>query len=158
MEAGSQRPDSPAVAAATVRAAVARARDLIPGLPLVAGGKSFGGRMTSTAAAESALDGISGLGFLGFPLHPPKRPGITRADHLDRVAVPMLFLQGTRDDLADLQLIRSVCGRLGSRATLHEIAEANHAFAVPKRTGRTGADVVVELATTTAEWIRTLPR
>lgn len=158
MEAGSSRPDSPAVAAATVRAAVDRARALLPGLPLVAGGKSFGGRMTSTASAEAALEGVRGLVFLGFPLHPPKRPAVTRGDHLDRVAVPMLFLQGTRDDLADLELIRSVGGRLGTRATVHEITEANHAFAVPKRTGRTAAEVIVELAVTTAEWIGRLPR
>ncbi len=158
MEAGGHRPDSPAVAVATVRAAVDRARHLLPGLPLVAGGKSFGGRMTSTAAAESALEGVRGLVFLGFPLHPPKRPATTRGDHLDRVTVPMLFLQGTRDDLAEVGLIRSVGARLGGRATLHEIAEANHAFAVPKRTGRTAADVIAELAATTAEWIGTLPR
>lgn len=154
MEAATHRPDSPAVAVATVRAAVARAAELVPGLPIIAGGKSFGGRMTSTAAAESPLDGVRGLVFLGFPLHPPKRPAITRGAHLDLVTVPMLFLQGTRDDLADLTLIRGVSARLGARATLHEIAEANHAFAVPKRTGRTDADITVELAETTAAWVR----
>lgn len=155
MEAGTHRPDSPTVAVATVRAAVARARELLPGLPLVAGGKSFGGRMTSTAAAQAPLAGVTGLVFLGFPLHPPKRPAITRGDHLDRVTVPMLFLQGTRDDLADIGLIREVCGRLGTRAALHEVGEANHAFAVPKRTGRTHDDVIVELARVAAGWIRT---
>ncbi len=154
MEAGAHRPDSPAVAVATVRAAAALARERLPGLPLFAGGKSFGGRMTSTAAAQSPLEGIRGLVFLGFPLHPPKRPAIARGEHLDQVTVPMLFLQGTRDDLADLTLIRGVGGRLGSRATLHEVVEANHAFAVPKRTGRTNADIIVELAETTAHWIR----
>ncbi len=154
MEAGTRRPDAPAVAVATVRAAVARARELLPDLPLVAGGKSFGGRMTSTAAAELALEGVGGLVFLGFPLHPPKRPAITRGDHLDRVTVPMLFLQGTRDDLADLGLIRTVCGRLGATATLHEVAEANHGFEVPKRTGQTHADIILALAQTAAAWIK----
>ena len=156
MEAGTHRPDSPAVAVATVRAAVARARELLPDLPLFAGGKSFGGRMTSAAAAESPLDGVLGLMFLGFPLHPPNRPATVRGDHLARVTVPMLFLQGTRDDLADLALIRGVSDRLGPSATLHEVAEANHAFAVPKRTGRTSADVIVELAQVSAGWIRTV--
>ena len=156
MEAGTHRPDSPAVAVAAVRAAVARARELLPNLPLVAGGKSFGGRMTSTAAAESPLEGVLGLMFLGFPLHPANRPATTRGDHLVRVTVPMLFLQGTRDDLADLTLIRGVSDRLGPSATLHEVAEANHAFAVPKRTGRTSADVIVELAQVSAGWIRTV--
>lgn len=156
MEAGTHRPDSPTVAVATVQAAVGRARELLPNLPLVAGGKSFGGRMTSTAAAEAPLEGVGGLVFLGFPLHPPKRPATTRGDHLDRVTVPMLFLQGTRDDLADLDSIRGVCQRIGAPATLREIAEANHAFEVPKRTGRTHQDVIVELAHAAAGWIRTV--
>jgi predicted alpha/beta-hydrolase family hydrolase len=152
--AGGRRPDPPPVATATVRAATAVARQLHPDLPLFAGGKSFGGRMTSTAAAESPLDGVSGLVFLGFPLHPPKRPGTARGDHLDRVPVPMLFLQGTRDDLADIELIRQVAARLGSRATVHEIPEANHSFAVLKRTGRTTDEVLDEMVLVAAKWMR----
>ena len=109
--------------------------------------------MSSTAASEGLLDGARGLVFFGFPLHPPKRPATTRGDHLDRVDVPMLFLQGTRDDLADIGLIREVTARLGDRATLHEIPEATHGFTVPKRTGRTGADIIVEMASVAAEWI-----
>ena len=151
MEAGTFRTDPPAVATATVRAAAAEAARCRPGLPLFAGGKSFGGRMTSTAAAEQPLDGVRGLVFFGFPLHPAKKPAISRGDHLDRVSVPMLFLQGTRDDLAEIALIRDVTARLGPRARLHEIPEANHAFAVPKRTGRTAADIIVELAQTASE-------
>ena len=154
MEAAVGRPDSPTVAVATVRAAVARAADLLPELPLIAGGKSFGGRMTSTAAALSPLEGVRGLVFLGFPLHSPKRPATARGDHLDQVTVPMLFLQGTRDDLADRELMRAVCSRLGAPATLAEVAEANHGFEVPKRTGRTHADIIAELAQTSAAWIR----
>ena len=153
MEAGKFRTDPPAIAAATVRAAVAEAGRLRPGLPLIAGGKSFGGRMTSTAAAEAPLDGVRGLVFFGFPLHLPKKPATSRGNHLDRVTVPMLFLQGTRDDLADQTLIRAVTARLGAGATLHEVAEANHAFEVPTRTGKTAADIIVELARTAADWI-----
>src|SRR5712671_290697 len=119
MEHGSRRPDPPAVAAATVRAAVEAAARAAPGLPLVAGGKSFGGRMTSSAQADAALPVVIGLVFLGFPLHPPGRPGIGRAGHLDQVAVPMLFLQGTRDEFAELALLRQVVAGLGERATLH---------------------------------------
>src|SRR5690348_5811228 len=119
VEQRSRRPDPPAVAAATVRAAVVEAARLAPGLPLVAGGKSFGGRMTSTAQAEEPLPGVRGLVFLGFPLHPPGRPDDTRAEHLARVTIPMLFLQGTRDEFADLALLRPVVKRLGDRATLH---------------------------------------
>lgn len=157
MEAGSGRPDSPNVAVATVQSAVLSAYDLAPDLPLIAGGKSFGGRMSSTAASRMQLAGVRGLAFLGFPLHPPKRPSITRAEHLDQVSVPMLFLQGTRDDLADLALIRQVVERLGSLATLNIIDEANHAFEVPKRTGLTRADVIDRLAAAVAEWSRSLP-
>ena len=153
MEAGTFRTDPPAVAAATVRAAVAEAMRLRPGLPIFAGGKSFGGRMTSTAAAEQPLEGVQGIVFFGFPLHPPKKPATSRGDHLDRVTVPMLFLQGTRDDLADLPLITAVTARLNDKATLYEIAEANHAFEVPKRTGRTAADIIPELAQTAANWM-----
>jgi predicted alpha/beta-hydrolase family hydrolase len=146
MEQGKSRTDPPAVATAVVRAAVEEAARLAPGLPLFAGGKSFGGRMTSTAASESPLPGVRGLVFLGFPLHAPKKPAATRAAHLSGVTVPMLFLQGTRDDLADLGLIREVTTGLGDLATLIEIDEANHSFDVPKRTGRTGADVLDLLA------------
>src|SRR6266567_3399553 len=119
MEQRARRPDPPAVAAATVRAAVVEAARVAPGLPLVAGGKSFGGRMTSTAQAEQPLPGVRGLVFLGFPLHPPERPGDSRAEHLARVQIPMLFLQGDRDEFADLKLLKPMVTRLGERATLH---------------------------------------
>jgi uncharacterized protein len=155
METGSRRPDSPAVAEATVRAAVEQALVFTPPLPVIAGGKSFGGRMTSGAAAGS-LPGVLGLAFLGFPLHPPGRPGTSRADHLDRVKLPMLFLQGTRDQFAELALITGVSARLGSRATLHLVDDADHSFGVPKRTGRTPSSVLDELADTVVEWARPL--
>lgn len=153
MEKGSGRPDSPAVATATVRAACEIARSEFPGLPLFAGGKSFGGRMTSTAQAESPLSGVRGLVFLGFPLHAPNRPGIARAEHLSKVRIPMLFLQGTRDDLADLTLIREVTGKISEFATVHVIDGGNHSFAVLKRTGLTAEQVMDQLAQTTAEWL-----
>jgi hypothetical protein len=152
-ETGKSRPDTPAVATATVAAAVAVARSGQPKLPWFAGGKSFGGRMSSTAAAEGLLAGVRGLVFYGFPLHPAGRPAITRADHLARVGLPMLFLQGTHDDLAEIDLIRQVAAGLGPRATLHEIAGADHAFRVPTRTGRTAGDVIDELARVTAVWM-----
>jgi predicted alpha/beta-hydrolase family hydrolase len=155
-EAGGRRPDPPAVLEATVRAAVRAAAELGRGLPLVAGGKSMGGRMTSAAQARAPLAGVEGLVFLGFPLHPPKRPAITRAEHLDSVALPMLFLQGTRDDLADLGLITGVCERLGGRATLHVVEGADHSFGVLKRSGRNDAEVLDELADRVAGWCRTL--
>jgi predicted alpha/beta-hydrolase family hydrolase len=155
-EAGGRRPDPPGVLHATVRAAVARARELMPDLRLFAGGKSMGGRMTSNAAADQPLDRVSGLVFLGFPLHPPKRPAIDRAEHLARVTLPMLFLQGTRDDLADLELIRQVSAGVGPRATLHVVEGADHSFAVLKRSGRTGAEVLEELADTIAAWARSV--
>jgi uncharacterized protein len=157
-EAGGRRPDPPAVLEATVRAAVSAAREAAPGLRLIAGGKSMGGRMTSSAMAKAPLEGVSGLVFLGFPLHPAKQPAVTRAEHLDAVASPMLFLQGTRDDLADLGLITSVCGRLGTRATLHVVEGADHSFAVLKRSGRNGMEVMEELVTAIADWTRALPR
>jgi predicted alpha/beta-hydrolase family hydrolase len=153
-EAGGRRPDPPGVLEATVRAAVAKARELAPDLPLLAGGKSLGGRMTSTAVARRPLEDLAGLVFLGFPLHPARQPAVTRAEHLDRVGAPMLFLQGTRDDLADLELITSVCRRLGSRATLHVVEGADHSFAVLKRSGRTDTEVMDELADVTAAWWR----
>ncbi|MDQ3136285.1 MAG: dienelactone hydrolase family protein [Gemmatimonadota bacterium] len=152
MEAGGRPPDPPAVLHATVRAAVAEAARVAPDLPLVAGGKSLGGRMTSGAAARDPLPGVAGLAFLGFPLHPAKRPGTSRAEHLGNVKQPMLFLQGTRDDLADLELMTAVCRRLGPGATLHVVEGANHAFEVLKRSGRTDEDVRAELARTVAAW------
>jgi hypothetical protein len=156
VEAGSRRPDPPGILEATVRAAVAKARESTPDLPLVAGGKSLGGRMTSNAMARRPLDRVLGLVFLGYPLHPPKRPGVTRAEHLDRVESPMLFLQGTRDDLADLGLMTSVCHRLGPNASLHVVEGADHSFAVLKRSGRTEAEVMEELSLSLTEWLRVL--
>ncbi len=152
MEKGGGRPDPPAVAAARVREAVAEAARVAPGLPLFAGGKSFGGRMTSTAAAESPLPGVRGLVFLGFPLHPPGQPGIGRAEHLDRVTVPMLFLQGTRDTFAQLPLLEPVIARLKPRATLHLIDGGDHSFKVPQSSGRSAEDVMRGLAETIAAW------
>jgi predicted alpha/beta-hydrolase family hydrolase len=145
-------PDPPAVLMATVVAAVRAAAEAAPGLPLLAGGKSMGGRMTSQAAAQRPLDGVGGLVFFGFPLHPPNRPGTNRADHLAKITMPMLFLQGTRDALADLNLLRPVCGRLGSRATLHVIETADHSFHVLKSSGRSEAEVLRELAQRAASW------
>jgi uncharacterized protein len=156
LEQGGRRPDPPGVLEATVRAAVERARDAAPRLLLLAGGKSLGGRMTSHAMARRPLDGVAGLVFFGFPLHPAKQPGVTRAEHLARVTSPMLFLQGTRDSLAGLDLITGVCAGLGPRATLHVVEGADHSFAVLKRSGRTGADVMEELAAAVAEWSRPL--
>jgi predicted alpha/beta-hydrolase family hydrolase len=156
MAAGGRRPDPPAVSEATVRAAVAQAARLAPDLLLVAGGKSFGGRMTSGAQAREPLAGVHALVFLGFPLHPPKQPGVSRAEHLAGVHIPMLFLQGTRDDLADLALVTGVCGDLGPRATLHVVDGANHAFEVLKRSGRTNEEVREELVRTIEEWCRAL--
>ena len=155
MKAGKSRPDSPAVAEAAVREAVEQAARAVPGLPLFAGGKSFGGRMTSQAQAKSPLPGVRGLVFFGFPLHPPGRPGVERAEHLDQVEIPMLFLQGTRDEFATLSLLQVVVARLGARATLHLIEEGDHSFKVPKRTGKTEQDVMEELATTIQEWMKT---
>ena len=156
MEEGRRSPDPPHVAEATVRSAVMAAVRAAPELPLIAGGKSFGGRMTSSAAAKRPLPGVRGLAFLGFPLHPPNRPADTRAAHLSDLQLPMLFLQGTRDDLADLALMRGVCERLGARATLHVVDEADHSFHVPKRSGRSAEDVVLALAQTLAAWAREL--
>ena len=152
MEARRRAPDAPAVLTATVAAAVRAAVDVAPGLPLLAGGKSMGGRMTSQAAAQRPLNGVRGLVFFGFPLHPPNQPGTKRADHLAKVAIPMLFLQGTRDTLADLKLLRPVCTKLGSRATLHVVETADHSFHVLKRSGRSDAEALRELAEKTASW------
>src|SRR6266851_5755972 len=152
MEQRRRVPDSPAVLTATVVAALRAAAEAVPGLPLFAGGKSMGGRMTSQAAAQHPLDGVRGLVFFGFPLHPPNRPGTKRADHVAKVPVPMLFLQGTRDTLADLKLLRPVCAKLGSRATLHVIETADHSFHVLKSSGRSDAEVLRELAETVVSW------
>jgi predicted alpha/beta-hydrolase family hydrolase len=156
MERGRGRPDVPRVATATVRAAVGTARMEAPGLPCVAGGKSFGGRMTSTAQAELPLDGVIGLAFLGFPLHRPGVPGTDRAEHLGRVRVPMLFLQGTRDALADLDAITSVRESLGVNSSLHLVDGGDHSFKVPKPSGRTYEDLMTELAQVIADWAHQL--
>jgi len=153
MEQGSRRPDTPAVAQAAVREAVAEAARLWPGLPLFAGGKSFGGRMTSQAQAAQPLPGVKGLVFVGFPLHPAGKPGTERAKHLAKVEVPMLFLQGTRDELADLELLRGVVAPLGKRATLHVVEHADHAFHVLVRSGRKNPEVREELLDTMAAWM-----
>jgi predicted alpha/beta-hydrolase family hydrolase len=154
MEQGSKRPDPPALCHSTVRAAVAEAGKRMPHLPLVAGGRSFGGRMTSQAQAKAPLPGVRGLAFLGFPLHPAGRPSDERAAHLADVRIPMLFLQGTRDALADLALLRAVVDRLGQRATLTLFEDADHSFHVPARTGRKDAEVRRELLDALAAWVR----
>ncbi len=156
MERGSKRPDAPKVAHAAVRAAVAEAARRCPGMPLVAGGKSFGGRMTSQAQAAAALPGVVGLAFLGFPLHPAGKPSIERAGHLDAVGLPMLFLQGTRDELAELALLQPVLARLGRRATLHLVDDADHAFHVRARSGRSDAQALAEMLDILAAWTRGL--
>ena len=158
MERKARRPDLPAVAAATVRAAVALAHRLAPELPLFAGGKSFGGRMTSTAQSSEPLPGVRGLAFLGFPLHPPGKPAVTRGEHLDAVRVPMLFLQGDRDEFAEPLLLRQVLRKLGSRATLHLVNGGDHSFSVPKKSGRSADDVFAELATAIADWTLSITR
>jgi uncharacterized protein len=153
MERGSKRPDSAATAHATVRAAVAAAAKLAPGLVLLAGGKSFGGRMTSQAQAEAPLPGVRGLAFLGFPLHSAGKPGVARAEHLTSVNVPMLFLQGDRDPLADLALLRPVVEQLGARARLVIVPQADHSFHVPTRSGRTDAEVRGQVAAALLRWL-----
>ena len=156
MERKQHRPDPPAVAAAAVRAAVVAAAAAAPDLPLIAGGKSFGGRMTSTAQAEQPLPGVRGLAFLGFPLHPPGKPAVSRADHLDDVAIPMLFLQGERDEFAEPLLLRQVLRRLGERAALHLVKSGDHSFSVPKSSGRTADEVLGEVCDALADWARLL--
>ena len=153
MERRGKRPDTPGVAHATVRAAVAEARRLLPELLLVAGGKSFGGRMTSQAQAVAPLQGVRGLAFLGFPLHPAGRPSQDRAKHLFDVATPMLFLQGTRDALAEQGQLEPLCTALGARATLKLFQDADHSFHVPARTGRKDSDVRSEMLDALAAWI-----
>jgi predicted alpha/beta-hydrolase family hydrolase len=156
MERGSRRPDPPGVAQDAVRAAVEAASARLPGLPLFAGGKSFGGRMASQAQAAGPLSRVRGLVFVGFPLHAAGKPSRTRADHLAHVRVPMLFLQGTRDALADMALVRAVTADLGSRATLETVDAADHAFHVLVRSGRTDAEVREQLLDAAAAWMRPL--
>jgi predicted alpha/beta-hydrolase family hydrolase len=153
MERGGRRPDPPKVAQGAVRAAVAEAVRRLPGLPLLAGGKSFGGRMTSQAQAAAPLAGVRGLAFLGFPLHPAGRPGRERGEHLAAVAVPMLFLQGTRDALAALEELQPLCAALGARATLTLVPDADHSFHVPARSGRSDAQVREAMLDALAQWI-----
>jgi predicted alpha/beta-hydrolase family hydrolase len=155
MDRGSKRPDPPKLCHAVIRAAVAEAARR-SSAPLIAGGRSFGGRMTSQAQAESPLPGVLGLAFLAFPLHPAKQPSTTRADHLSAVQIPMLFLQGTRDALAELQLLEPVVAKLGKRATLKLFDSADHSFHVPARSGRGDADILIETADTLVSWIGTL--
>jgi len=152
MQAKKSRPDPPALAEEAVRQAVAEAARQHPGLPILAGGKSFGGRMTSQAQASQPMPGVRGLVFFGFPLHPPGRPGTSRAEHLTAVDVPMLFLQGTRDEFGQLDLLQQVVRGLGDRATLHLVEDGDHSFKVPKRTGKSEADVMNELADTFVQW------
>ncbi len=153
MESGKKRPNTQRVLRGTVRAAVNAAADAAPGRPLIAGGKSMGGRMTSIAQAAEPLPGVVGLVFLGFPLHAPKKLGAERAEHLQDVAVPMLFLQGTRDSLAEVALVTRVAEGLGVRATMHMVEGGDHSFNVPKRSGRTEDEVFDELADTIAHWV-----
>ena len=153
MEKKLGRPDQPAVAHAAIRAAIEEAARLCPGLKLIAGGKSFGGRMTSQAQAKAPLPSVKGLAFLGFPLHAAKKPSSERAEHLSGVAIPMLFLQGTRDGLADLGHLKPVITSLGTKATLHEIDGGDHSFAVLKKSGRTNEDALTEVLDALATWI-----
>ena len=153
MEKKLGRPDQPAVAHATVRAAVAEAARLCPGLKLFAGGKSFGGRMTSQAQSKSPLPGVRGLAFLGFPLHAAKKPSSERAEHLAGIAIPMLFLQGTRDELADLCHLEPVLAQLGAKATLHRVEGGDHSFAVLKKSGRTNEAALAEVLDALTAWI-----
>ena len=153
MERGSKRPDSPKLAHAAVRAAVGEAARLCPRLALFAGGKSFGGRMTSQAQAASPLPGVRGLVFVGFPLHPPDKPADERGAHLFQVQIPMLFLQGTRDELAELSLLRNLAVKLGARASLKLFDDADHSFHVPARTGKKDPQIRAEMADAMAEWM-----
>ena len=152
MERGSRRTDAPALAHATVRAAVAEAACLAPDLPLFAGGRSFGGRMTSQAQAASALPKVLGLVFFAFPLHPPAKPGVERAEHLAEVRIPLLFLQGSRDEFARLDLLEMTIDSLGDLATLKLLDGADHAFHVPAKSGRRDADVLAEALGAVREW------
>jgi uncharacterized protein len=154
MEQGSKRPDAPKVAHAAVRAAVAQAAQCLPGLPLFAGGKSYGGRMTSQAQALSPLPGVRGLVFVGFPLHPAGKPADERATHLFEIDRPMLFLQGTRDELATLELLQPLIARLGERATLALFEDADHSFHVRARSGRTDGQTLEAMLDTVTGWAR----
>jgi uncharacterized protein len=154
MERGSKRPDPPQLAQATVRAAVAAAARAEADLPLFAGGKSFGGRMSSQAQAKAPLNGVRGVVFVGFPLHPAGKPSQERAKHLAEVTIPMLFLQGTRDALAELTLLEPICKSLGKRATLKLFADADHSFHVPAKSGRKDPEVLAELLDVSAAWIK----
>lgn len=155
MDRGSRRPDPPKLCHTVVRAAVSEAARRTS-VPLIAGGRSFGGRMTSQAQAESPLPGVRGLVFLAFPLHPAKRPGNDRAKHLFDVDIPMLFLQGTRDELAEIQLLRALLAKLGKSASSNLIEDADHSFHVPARSGRNDGDVLTEVATTLVKWVDSL--
>jgi predicted alpha/beta-hydrolase family hydrolase len=156
VEQGSRRIDPQPILLSTVRSAVAAARTAAPDLPLLAGGKSMGGRMTSLSASKGPLEGVKGIAFFGFPLHPSGEPGTQRAEHLAAVSIPMLFLQGTRDKLAGLDLLRPIVAGLGPRATMHVIEGADHGFDMLKRSGRTASDVLEELTQTVAEWAERL--
>jgi predicted alpha/beta-hydrolase family hydrolase len=156
MQRGSKRTDAPAVCHATVRAAVGQAARELPTVPLIAGGRSFGGRMSSQAQAEQALPGVRGLAFMGFPLHPAGRPETTRAAHLMKVTIPMLFVQGTRDELATLSLLEPLIEQLQPRATLHALQDADHSFHVPAKTGRKDPEVRAEALHAMREWIDSL--
>jgi len=158
MEKRSRRPDPPAVCHATVRAAVAVAHTLLPALPLIAGGKSFGGRMTSQAQAASPLPDVRGLAFLGFPLHPPKEPSDQRAEHLSKVKIPMLFLQGARDEFAQASLLNPLIARLGALATLCVLPDADHSFHVPARSTFTAAQTNERLLSALSEWTDAVTR
>jgi predicted alpha/beta-hydrolase family hydrolase len=153
MERRAKRPDPPQLAQATVRAAVTAALSLLPEVPLIAGGKSFGGRMTSQAQAKIPLQGVRGLAFLGFPLHPAESPSQDRAEHLFDVQIPMLFLQGARDRLASLEQLEPLCKKLGKRATLKLFADADHSFHVPARSGRKDADILGDVLDALAAWL-----
>lgn len=152
MERSSKRPDSPSIAQATVRAAVEEASKRFPKHPIIAGGKSFGGRMTSQAEATTPFYRVKGLAFFGFPLHPAGKPSMSRAEHLVDIKVPMLFLQGSRDALADLKLLKPLVKKLGPKATLQVFEEADHSFHVPKRSGKTDAEVLNEMLAVFAGW------
>jgi uncharacterized protein len=150
------RPDRPEVAQAVVRAAAAHARAIAPDLPMFAGGKSFGARMTSQAQAQQPIENVRGFVFIGFPLHPAKKPSIERASHLPAVHAPMLFVQGDRDDLATIGLMRDVCASL-PMCDLHVVVGANHGFSAPAKLGRTGAAITAEICDVVAKWVRTTP-
>jgi uncharacterized protein len=152
MERRRRVPDTPSILMATVAAAVRLAGEIAPDLPLFAGGKSMGGRMTSQAAAQGLLPTVRGLVFFGFPLHPPHQPATKRGEHLEQVSQPMLFLQGTEDQFAELDLLRPILERLGPRATLHTIDRADHSFHVPKRSNRSDSEVLRELVQTFVDW------